>query len=291
VKHTVTVALTIPQLNTVLGAISECTDGNARDFSNMQECGIVNRRVLLAATDTLPKPATNVHGRLHDVILQPTSLAATPFQALADIPSGARMVRQSPQPEYPERLPPGFPGSRRFHGLCGVAAAGAVPSDNPRAHVIAWHEDLTRRGLAHTSIRRKPAALSSLYAYLCERYAVLHIPVLGVKHLRSMNRDGVTPAPGDHQACRLLEAQSAEMLTGKRDRAILATLLYHALRREELCALKVVDIQQREGVPHPRVAGRGVKVRYLPATPTALRRMYDKRRSRPEDSPTFKVRY
>jgi len=72
-----------------------------------------------------------------------------------------------------------------------------------------------------------------------------------------MNRDGVTPALGDHQARLLLETPSAEMLQGKRDRAILATLLYHAMRREELCALKVVDIHQREWVPHLHVEGKG----------------------------------
>jgi integrase/recombinase XerD len=128
-----------------------------------------------------------------------------------------------------------------------------------------------RQGLANDSIRRKLAALSSLYAYLCERHAVWHNPVLGVKQPRSMNREGVTPALGDHQARMLLEAPAADTLKGKRDRAILATLLYHAIRREELCALKVVDLQQREGVPHLRVEGKGDKVRHLPAAPAALR--------------------
>jgi integrase/recombinase XerD len=143
--------------------------------------------------------------------------------------------------------------------------------DVTRAHVIAWRDQLIHQGLANDSIRRKLAALSSLYAYLCERHAVLHNPVLGVKRPRSMNRDGVTPALGDHQARMLLEAPPADTLKGKRDRAILATLLYHAIRREELCALKVGDIQQREGVPHLRVEGKGDKVRYLPAAPDALR--------------------
>ena len=40
-----------------------------------------------------------------------------------------------------------------------------------------------------------------------------------------MNREGVTPALGDHQARMLLEAPPAETLKGRRDRAILATLL------------------------------------------------------------------
>jgi integrase/recombinase XerD len=51
---------------------------------------------------------------------------------------------------------------------------------------------------------------------------------------------------------------------GKRDRAILATLLYHGMRREELCKLRVRDLQQREGVLHFRIHGKGDKIRYIP---------------------------
>ena len=48
---------------------------------------------------------------------------------------------------------------------------------------------------------------------------------------------------------------------GKRDRAILATLLYHGLHCEEPCTLTVGSIHQQEGVPHIRVEGKGDKVR------------------------------
>ena len=41
------------------------------------------------------------------------------------------------------------------------------------------------------------------------------------------------------QARKLLEAPPADTLKGVRDRAILATLLYHGMRREELCVLRV----------------------------------------------------
>jgi site-specific recombinase XerD len=38
------------------------------------------------------------------------------------------------------------------------------------AHVIAWRQQLTRQGLVNDTIRRQLAALSSLYAYLCDRH-------------------------------------------------------------------------------------------------------------------------
>jgi site-specific recombinase XerC len=48
-----------------------------------------------------------------------------------------------------------------------------------RAHVLAWREDLQRRALAGSSIRRKLAALSSLFEYLCDQNAVPTNPVKG----------------------------------------------------------------------------------------------------------------
>ena len=73
---------------------------------------------------------------------------------------------------------------------------------------------------------------------------------------------------GDHEARKLLAAPGEATLKEKRDRAILSTLLFHALRRDELCKLKVKDFNQsRRGVPHLRVTGKGEKTRYLPLHP------------------------
>ncbi|MBI3421295.1 MAG: tyrosine-type recombinase/integrase [Candidatus Sungbacteria bacterium] len=136
-----------------------------------------------------------------------------------------------------------------------------------RAHVIAWRKHLEARGLGGATIRRKLAALSSLFEHLCESNAVTHNPVKGVKRPKVETYEGKTPALGDHQARELLNAPNTETLKGKRDRAMLSTLLYHGLRREELCTLKVRDITQRRGVPHLRVHGKGGKTRYLPLHP------------------------
>jgi integrase len=56
-----------------------------------------------------------------------------------------------------------------------------------------------------------------------------------------------------------------------RDRAILATLLYHGIRREELCGLRVKDMQSRQGVLHFRVKGKRGKVRFVPVQALAQR--------------------
>src|SRR6266545_6276397 len=201
--------------------------------------------------------------------LLPRALSTAQFQTLAEVPPEiewfANLTNANTRRAYEQDI-------NDFMAFAGLLQPEQF-RDITRAHVIAWREQLVGQELTNDTIRRKLAALSSLYAYLCDRNAVLHNPVLGVKRPRSMNRAGVTPALGDHQARLLLAAPPESTLKGKRDRAILATLLYHGLRCEELCTLTVGAIHQREGVPHLRVEGKGDKVRYLPLAVLAQRLM------------------
>jgi integrase/recombinase XerD len=142
-----------------------------------------------------------------------------------------------------------------------------------RSHVIAWRKYMEdpRRKLSPASIRRKLSALSSLFDYLCECNAVPGNPVDGVKRPPANGNEGSTPALGDAQARRLLDAPSDKTLKGVRDRAILATLLYHGIRREELCLLRVKDMQTRQGVVHFRIKGKREKIRFIPVHAMAQR--------------------
>src|SRR5581483_8803094 len=133
-----------------------------------------------------------------------------------------------------------------------------------RSHVIAWRKTLEERKLSASTIRRKLSALSSLFEYLCESNSVPHNPVDGVKRPSEGANEGKTPAIGDGQARALLDAPDADSLKGKRDRAILAVFLYHGLRCEELSGLKVTDLQDRRGVRHILVHGKGDKIRFVP---------------------------
>jgi site-specific recombinase XerD len=144
-----------------------------------------------------------------------------------------------------------------------------------RAHVIAWRKDLDRRQLAAGSIRRKLSALSSLYEFLTDQNAVATNPVKGVKRPKVESYEGKTPAIADKEARQLMGLPSAKTVKGLRDRALLATLLYHGLRREELCKLKIKDIHSRRGVPHLRVHGKGSKTRYIPVHAGTLELLND----------------
>jgi len=94
-----------------------------------------------------------------------------------------------------------------------------------------------------------------------------------VKRPNADANEGRTPAISDAQARALLDAPDAGTLKGKRDRAILSVFLYHGLRREELCRLRVKDVHLCGGVPHLRVHGKGGKIRFIPAHPGALERV------------------
>jgi site-specific recombinase XerD len=193
-------------------------------------------------------------------------LTAAEFQRLADVPPEvewfANITNRSTRRAYENAI-------RDFMRFTGIARPEEFRTVT-RAHVIAWRDDLGRREdiQSGATIRHRLAALSSLFEYLCEKNAVSHNPVKGVKRPKAESGEGKTPAIGDHQARELLAAPGDETTKEKRDRAILSTLLYHALRREELCKLKVRDFRHaRRGVPHLRVSGKGEKTRYLPLHP------------------------
>ena len=158
-----------------------------------------------------------------------------------------------------------------FCGIVGLASADEFCVVT-RSHVLAWRAHLKHRGLGGAKIRRKLAALASLFDHLLENNAIAGgNPVHGVKLPRIESNEGKTPALGDHQAKALLEAPDETTLKGQRDRAILAVLLYHGLRRGEAALLQVSDIQERRGIQHLKVHG---KVRYLPMHPVAAGRIH-----------------
>ena len=191
-------------------------------------------------------------------------LTAAEFHRLADVPPEVEWFANLSNPSTRRAYENAVKDFMRFTGIERPEEFRTVT----RAHIIAWRDDLVRRTLGGSTIRHRLASLASLFEYLCEKNAVTHNPVKGVERPKTESGEGKTPALGDHQARKLLDAPQAETIKSKRDRAILSTLLFHALRREELCKLKVKDFRHaRKGVPHLKVSGKGGKTRYLPLHP------------------------
>ena len=191
-------------------------------------------------------------------------LTAAEFQNLADVPPEVEWFANLSNPNTRRAYEAAVKDFMRFAGIRRPEEFRIVT----RAHLIAWRDELRRRELGGATIRHRLASVASLFEYLCEKNAVTHNPVKGIERPRTESGEGKTPAIGDHQARKLLDAPETDTIKSKRDRAILSTLLFHALRREELCKLKVKDSRHaRKGVPHLKVSGKGGKTRYVPLHP------------------------
>ena len=169
-------------------------------------------------------------------------LSKIEFQRLADVPPEAEwfanLTNENTRRAYRNDV-------TSFIRFVGIKAPNEFRHVR-RSHVIAWRKVLEKQKLSPASIRRKLSALSDLFNYLCEKNAVSDNPIHGVSRPKEGANEGKTPAISDAQASLLLNTPSSHTLKGKRDRAILAVLLFHALRRAELSGLRVKDYSERK---------------------------------------------
>src|SRR5271155_2948114 len=126
---------------------------------------------------------------------------------------------------------------------------------------------------AASTIRRRLAALSSLYKHLVRHGHAARNPV-GEVERPAINRDeGSTLAFSKAQARKLLDAPAEETIAGLRDRAILSVGLQVGLRRAEIAALKVGDLHQNRGYDSLRVVRKGGRRDALAIHPQTAQRI------------------
>ena len=198
-------------------------------------------------------------------------LTAQQFQGLAEVPAAAEWFANLTNPNTRRAYKNDV---EDFTAFCGIEHHDEFRMVT-RAHVIAWRKSIEGRLInnrppAAATIRRKLSALSSLFDHLCNENAVSHNPVTGVERPTAESNEGKTPALSDAQARDLLAAPEGDRLKGKRDQAIIAVYLFHALRRSELANLTVGSLSERRGVMHFTIHGKGSKTRYVPVHPAAL---------------------
>ena len=210
-------------------------------------------------------------------------LSAAEFQGLAEMPPEMEWFAGIESPNTRRAYQNDIGEFMQFAGIMSPVVFRTVN----RAHVLAWRRTLESRGLSSSTVRRKLAALASLFEFLCDRNAIEQNPVKGVRRPKVESYEGKTPALGDNQARALLDAPCPDTLKGLRDLAILSVLLFHALRREELTKLRVKDFNlMRSGVAHLRIQGKGGKTRYVPTHHATLVNIteYLEKSARKEDS-------
>ena len=140
--------------------------------------------------------------------------------------------------------------------------------------VIAWERIMREQeGAASSTIRRRLAALSSLFKHLVRHGAVGRNPVADVARPAINREEGSTAAFSRTQARRLLDAPAADTLAGLRDRAILAVGLQVGLRRAEIAGLTVGDLHQNRGLDALRLTRKGGRRDALAINPQAAARI------------------
>src|ERR1700728_1012192 len=137
-------------------------------------------------------------------------LTAAEFQRLADVPPAAEWFQNIRNPNTKRAYEHAI---KDFMVFTGIKRPEEFRLVTP-AHVIAWRDGLGERVLNGTTIRHRLAALSSLFQYLCDKNAVNHNPVKGVKRPKNESEEGKTPAIADHQARKLLVAPGEHSLKG-----------------------------------------------------------------------------
>jgi integrase/recombinase XerD len=140
--------------------------------------------------------------------------------------------------------------------------------------VIAWERFMREvEHAAASTIRRRLAALSSLYKHLVRHDHAARNPV-GEVERPAINRDeGSTLAFAKVQARKLLDLPAEDTVAGLRDRAILSVGLQVGLRRAEIAALKVGDLHQNRGYDLLRVMRKGGRRDALAINPQTAARL------------------
>jgi site-specific recombinase XerD len=141
----------------------------------------------------------------------PARLSVEEFYGLRDVPPETEWFANIDNPNTRRAYRNDIRDFMTFTGLTGSEQLRSVV----RTHVIAWREHLVQRECSRATIRRKLAALSSLYGYLAENNSILLSPVDGVKRPKAESEEGKTPALSDADARALLAGAKAGNVTGK----------------------------------------------------------------------------
>lgn len=160
-----------------------------------------------------------------------------------------------------------------FMRTLGITSPDQLRQVDHRA-VIAWERIMREQeSAAPSTVRRRMAALSSLFKHLVREGVAGRNPVVNVQRPAINREEGSTAAFSKAQARKLLDAPSADTLAGLRDRAILSVGLQVGLRRAEIAALSVGDLHQNRGFDALRVIRKGGRREALAINPQAAARI------------------
>ena len=182
--------------------------------------------------------------------------AVTTMDAVAAIPEEAIWLasRKSPRTRraYQQDV-------RHFMRMFGIATPEQLRQVDHRS-VMLWERRMREEEqLEASTVRRRLAALSSLFNHLVKFGIVEQNPVKDVERPAINRREGMTPAFSAAQARKILDAPDATSLLGLRDRALLSVALHVGIRRSEIAHLTVGDLHDNQGFDALRIRRKGGK--------------------------------
>jgi len=140
--------------------------------------------------------------------------------------------------------------------------------------VITWERIMREtENAAPSTVRRRLAALSSLFKHLVRHEHIKKNPAADIERPAINRREGTTAAFSVEQARRLLNLPDETTLAGLRDRAILAVGLQVGPRRAEIAALTVGDLHQNRGFDSLRIIRKGGRREALAIHPNTASRI------------------
>jgi len=196
---------------------------------------------------------------VHTVIsVADAAVPATP-QAIADIPEEqvwlASLKSRHTRRAYRNDV-------RHFMRVIGITTRAELRSVTHK-HVVAWDHfmrEFEDRRPSSATIRRRLAALSSLFSHLIQHAGIEVNPVREIRRPPA-DHEGQTPAFARKEARAVLDSPPLDTAAGLRDRAILSVGLQAGLRREEIANLRVADLHSTRGFDALRIHGKRNKRR------------------------------
>jgi site-specific recombinase XerD len=134
---------------------------------------------------------------------------------------------------------------RAFAGFLRARYGMASQETFTLAAVAAWRDELTARGLTPSSVAQRVSAVRRSAAAIGTDALVQQVRCTQIQHARPS-------ALSDLELAQLLTRPDRRTTIGTRDRAILEHLARAGLRRSELAALHLGDIQERGRQPDAR---------------------------------------
>ncbi|HUF64012.1 MAG TPA: tyrosine-type recombinase/integrase [Verrucomicrobiales bacterium] len=162
-----------------------------------------------------------------------------------------------------------------FMETLGIRSTQELRSCTHR-EVILWERHMREtEGLENSTVRRRLAALSSLFRHLIRHSYMEKNPATDISRPSVNRSEGSTPAFSREEARKLLDAPDPETLVGLRDRALLSVGFQAGLRRSEIAHLSVEDFYTDRGYASLRILRKGGKKGSLAIHQNCAQRIQD----------------